>query len=577
MVVVMVGIRSPIIVCAGHVDHGKTTLLDSIRGTAVTKLEPGMISQHVGASYIPIDVVKKTCGQLLEKFKIKIDIPGLLFVDTPGHAAFTTLRKRGGAVSDLAILVIDINEGFQEQTDESLIILKEYKTPFVIAATKIDKIPGWHSIKNACVIDSLKEQRNDIKDELDKKIYNIVSQLVERGFDAERFDRIENFRKQIAIVPCSGITGEGVSELLMVLSGLAQQFLKDRLKLSERCRGTILEVKDVRGFGTTIDTIIYDGSLKKGNYLVIGGKEPIVTKIKALLTPRPLQELRIEKQFDSVDEVKAAAGIKIAAPDLDKVIAGSPIVVVKDEAEIEPVILELQKEIEEVQFSKEIDGVVVKADTLGSLEAMIKLLKEENIPIRKAEVGQINKSDIMEMQNIKDDLHRVVLTFNVKPLADIEELAKDMKIKIFYNNIIYRLIEEYNEWCHQRKERELTEKLQMVIRPAKVKILKGCIFRSSKPCIVGVEVLAGVLKPGALLKRENKIIGKIKELQREGQNIMEAKTRDRVAISMDEPIAGRTINEDDVLITVISAEDKKILQEIYDKLTEDEKALLEEL
>jgi len=577
MVVVMVGIRSPIIVCAGHVDHGKTTLLDSIRGTAVTKLEPGMISQHVGASYIPIDVVKKTCGQLLEKFKIKIDIPGLLFVDTPGHAAFTTLRKRGGAVSDLAILVIDINEGFQEQTDESLIILKEYKTPFVIAATKIDKIPGWHSIKNACVIDSLKEQRNDIKDELDKKIYNIVSQLVERGFDAERFDRIENFRKQIAIVPCSGITGEGVSELLMVLSGLAQQFLKDRLKLSERCRGTILEVKDVRGFGTTIDTIIYDGSLKKGNYLVIGGKEPIVTKIKALLTPRPLQELRIEKQFDSVDEVKAAAGIKIAAPDLDKVIAGSPIVVVKDEAEIEPVILELQKEIEEVQFSKEIDGVVVKADTLGSLEAMIKLLKEENIPIRKAEVGQINKSDIMEMQNIKDDLHREVLTFNVKPLADIEELAKDMKIKIFYNNIIYRLIEEYNEWCHQRKERELTEKLQMVIRPAKVKILKGCIFRSSKPCIVGVEVLAGVLKPGALLKRENKIIGKIKELQREGQNIMEAKTRDRVAISMDEPIAGRTINEDDVLITVISAEDKKILQEIYDKLTEDEKALLEEL
>ncbi|HKZ45260.1 MAG TPA: translation initiation factor IF-2, partial [archaeon] len=310
-------IRSPIIVCVGHVDHGKTTLLDKIRGTTVTKLEPGELSQHVGASYIPVGVVKNFCGELLSKMKIELNIPGLLLLDTPGHAAFITLRKRGGAISDIAILVVDITEGFQEQTDESLKILKEFKTPFVVAATKVDKVSGWYPYNNECFLESSSKQREETRDEVEKKLYNIVSQLAERGFDSERFDRIEDFKKQIAIVPVSGISGEGIAELLVVLSGLAQQFLKDRLELSNVAKGTVLEVKDVVGFGTTIDVILYDGWISKNDYLVIGGKSPIVTKIKALLRPRPLQELRVEKQFESVDKVYAASGIKIAASDLE--------------------------------------------------------------------------------------------------------------------------------------------------------------------------------------------------------------------------------------------------------------------
>jgi len=568
-------IRSPIIVTVGHIDHGKTTLLDKIRGTSVAKGEPGMMTQHAGASYIPIKTIKDMCVKLLEKMKIQINIPGLLFLDTPGHSAFITLRRRGGAVSDLAILVIDIIEGFKEQTDESLAVLKEFKTPFVVAATMIDKIPGWYPNPNNCFIDSFNKQSEDVKDELDRRVYQLVSQLSERGFNAERFDRVDDFTKQIAIVPCSGITGEGVADLLVVLAGLSQQFLKDRLELSKVGRGTVLEVKEVRGLGTTIDVILYDGKIEKGDTLVIGGKEPLVTKIKSLLEPRPLQELRVERQFQSIDEIKAAAGIKISAPNLEKVIAGSPLIVVKSEKEIEKAKRAVQKEIEEVEFIKGIEGVIAKADTLGSLEALIKLLGEDGIPVRKAEVGHVTKQDLIEAENVKDEVRKVILAFNVEILEEAKNLAKDLKIEIFQNNIIYRMIEDYKSWVYKAKEREIEEKLEKVTRPCELLILKGFVFRASSPAIFGVEVKRGLLRPGVLMKRiDGKIVGRIKEIQREGQTIKEAKKGDKVAVNMEEPTIGRQIDEGDTLVSVIGNKDLKVLKEIWDRLAEDERELL---
>lgn len=571
-------IRSPIIVTVGHVDHGKTTLLDKIRGTAVTRLEPGMLSQHVGASYIPMDTVKKFCENLMKKLKIEITIPGLLLLDTPGHAAFITLRRRGGAVSDLAILVVDITEGFQEQTDESLAVLKEFKTPFIVAATKIDKIPGWFPVENACFLDSFQKQGESVRDEEEKRMYQIVAQLAERGFNSERFDRIDDFKKQVAIVPCSGITGEGIAELLTVLAGLAQQFLKDRLEVSEVARGTVLEVKDTTGFGTTLDVILYDGTIRKSDFLIIGGKKPIVTKVKALLRPRPLQELRVEKQFESVKEVHAAAGIKIAAPDLDNVIAGSPIIAVSNEKEVEKAEREVQKEIEEVVFTRQVEGVVIKADTLGSLEAMIKLLTEEEIPIRKAEVGNVTKQDMVEAQNVSDSLRRVILVFNLKPSEEIRILAKDMSVEIFENNIIYRLMDDYKKWCYLKKEREMQEKLEKAVHPCQIKILKGYVFRVSNPAIFGVEVQKGLLKPGVNMKREDgRSIGRVKEVQKEGHAIKEAKAGEKVAVSMEEPTMGRQIQEGDVLISSLGENDIGILREVWDRLSEDERELLKSM
>jgi translation initiation factor 5B len=414
-----------------------------------------------------------------------------------------------------------------------------------------------------------------VKDEVDKRVYNIVSQLSERGFDSERFDRIDDFTKQIAIVPVSGSTGEGISDLLMVLSGLSQQFLKDRITLSDVGRGTILEVKETKGFGTTIDVILYDGQIRKGDYLIIGGKHPTVTKIKALLTPRLLQELRVEKRFESVDEISAASGIKISAPDLDNVIAGSPIIAVRTEQEVDNAKELVQMEVEEVEFSKSIDGVIVKADTLGSLEAMIKLLTQEGISIMKAEVGTINKEDVNELQSLKE---KIILAFNVKISDEIKNQAKDLEVKIFDNNVIYRLIEEYKEWTYQRKERELEKKLESIIRPVELKLLKGCVFRQSNPAIFGVEVVRGYLKSGVLMKREDgKFIGRIKEIQKEGQNVMEAKKGDKVAVSIEDVTIGRTINEGDIIFSVLHEHDLAVLREVWDRLSEDERNLLNEI
>jgi len=569
--------RQPIVAVLGHVDHGKTLLLDAIRGSTVNLMEPGQITQHIGASFIPIDIIKKFCGSLLDKFKIKITIPGLLFIDTPGHEAFTTLRKRGGSVADLAVLVIDINEGFQPQTDESLEFLKQFKTPFIVAATKMDLIPGWYPYKNQCFLDSFQKQSEDVQEDVEKKIYNIVSQLSLRGFEAERFDRIEDFKKQVAIVPTSGKTGEGVPELLLMLAGLSQQFLKGKLELSKKSRGTVLEVKEVTGLGTTIDVIIYDGTMKRGDHLIIGGKEPVVTRIKALLRPPVLRELRMEKKFESVNEVHASAGIKVSAPNLENVIAGSPIISVSDKPEIEEAKKAVQKEVEEVEFLKEGEGLIARADTLGSLEALIKMLKDKKIPIKKAEVGPGNKQDVIELDPVKDELKKVILAFNVNILPEAESLSRDHKIKIFKDKIIYRIVEDYQKWCSEEKERKELSKLEVIVRPCKFRILRGFVFRKRKPAVFGVEVLAGVLKPNAPIKNEEgKDIGKIKNIEKEGKIIPSAKTGDKVAVSMEEPTIGRQIMEGDVLITVITSANLKSLKEIKNRLHDDEISLLKE-
>ena len=569
-------IRSPIIVVVGHADHGKTSLLDRIRGTTVTGMEAGEITQHTGASYVPTDVIKGIAGNLLEKFKIDIKIPGLLFIDVPGHKAFFGMRKRGGSVSDMAILIVDANEGFQEQTYESLKILKDFKTPFVVAATKIDRISGWYPAENSSFLESFNDQRDDVKGEVENAVYKIVSQLSEKGFDSERFDRITDFKKQVAVVPISSKTGEGIPDLLMMVSGIAQQFLADKLEKSDEGKGSILEVKDYKGLGNTIDVILYSGSAKKGDYIIVGGREPVVTRVKALLEPRRMQELRTEKMFEPVDEVHAAAGVKINAPGLEDALAGSPVIFVSKESDVEAAKKEVQQEVEEVTFEKAVSGVTIRADTLGSLEAMIKILNEEEIPIRKAEVGNVNKQDVFETQNTKDRLRRVILAFNVQVPEDIGFSAKDLGVKVFNNQVIYRLVEDYQEWMKAEQGKALQEKTDAVTHPCEIKILKGCIFRQSNPAVFGVEVLRGVLKPGIFLEKDGKKIDRVKEIGKEGKPVSEAIRGDKVAVSLPSATVGRHINEGDTLRAYLTKTDLKTLKEIFSKLKEDEKDLLAE-
>jgi len=551
-------------------------LLDCIRGTSVTKLEPGELTQHIGASFIPRRVIESLSKDLLEKMKIHIEIPGLLFIDTPGHAAFISMREKGCNVADLAILVVDINEGFQEQTHESLKIIKEYKVPFVVAATKIDKIPGWKNQNTTSFLQSISKQEESVVEELDKKIYMIVASLAEYNFDSERFDRVTDFTKQIAIAPVSSITKEGIAELLALLAGLAQRFLREKMRCSGKAKGIILEVKEVKGLGLTLDVILYDGKLSREDYLIIGGKEPIVTKIKALLLPRPLQEIRVEKKFINVDEVAAAIGVKVVAQNLENAIAGMPIRATKDEKEIPKLIEEVRIE-KYVEFEKDPNGVIIKADTVGSLEAMVKLLEEAGIPIRKADIGNITREDFIEGELIQDKYRKVILAFNIKVDEQTINEAKSFGLKIFTSNVIYRIIEEYKQWIEEEKKKDVEAKLAILPRPVKLRVIPGAIFRNSKPAIFGVDVLEGTLKPGIRLKREGKVIGSVKEIQSEGRTIHQAIKGGRVAISIEEAIVGRNVFENDILISDLSREDVEKLKEVFDYLRDDEKNLLMEI
>jgi len=421
-------IRQPIVSVLGHVDHGKTSLLDYIRGTTVAARESGAITQHIGATEIPIEALQTVCGPLLKGKNFSL--PGLLFIDTPGHHAFTTLRSRGGSLADIAILILDITEGFKPQTYESINILKQYKTPFIIAANKIDAISGWKK-NNEVGKKRIESQIPKIQSMFEEKLFDMIGTLYDQGFQADLYYNIKDFRKTIGIIPISAKTGEGIPELLMILVGLAQRFLEEKLHTEEGpAKGTVLEVKEEVGLGTTIDAIIYNGTLTTKDTIAIGTSGmPVVTTIKALLKPKPMDEIRDPRErFDKVNAVHAAAGIKISSPNLDTVIPGAPLRVCNTNKE--EVVNEIQSQTK-IDISLDEKGIIVKADTIGSLEAVIKESRDKGIEIRKAEIGNVSKRDITEAEATTDHLNKVIFAFNVRVLPEAQEELHKTNVTIF--------------------------------------------------------------------------------------------------------------------------------------------------
>ncbi len=579
-------VRQPIVVVLGHVDHGKTTLLDKIRGTAIAKKEPGEITQHIGASIVPASVLEKISEPLRRFFpKLKIEIPGLLFIDTPGHELFASLRRRGGSVADIAILVVDVLEGIMPQTVEALMLLKERGVPFIVATNKIDKIPGWVSNPDTPFLENIRKQSPRAVNELENKVYAIIGKLYEYGYQAERFDRVRDFRTTIPIVPISARTGEGLPELLALIAGLAQQFMKKKLITgSEPAKGVVLEVKEEPGLGVSIDAIIYDGVIKRNDLFIVASKTGyIFTHVRGLLLPRPLQDMRMhEGKFISVEEVYAAAGVKIAAPGLEDAIAGSPLYVVPRPEDLDTYSKIVREEVSQVVFRSESDGIVVKADTLGSLEALVTALRRENIPIKLADVGNVSKNDVIEASVVKKSKpeYGVILAFNVKILEEARELAEREQVQVFSENVIYRLLENFLKWLRDYKLIENQKVLESLVRPAKIKILPGCVFRRSDPAIVGVEVVEGTIKPGYPLMRSDGVgVGSIMQIRDRDNVLKEARRGQQVAISIKGKIlVGRHVDEGDILYTDIPKEHVvQWLTAFSGKLTEDEKEALGEI
>jgi translation initiation factor 5B len=554
-------IRTPIVAVLGHVDHGKTSLLDRIRGSSVVSTEDGAITQHIGATVVPIDAIRKMSGSME---KLPLNVPGLLFIDTPGHHAFTTLRSRGGALADMAILVVDINQGFQPQTIEALQILRAYRTPFVVAATKIDRIHGWRAQKNDSFLAAFNRQNDRVQELIETKLYELVAKLSEFGFSCERFDRVSDFRRNLAIVPVSAHTGEGIAELLMVMIGLAQRYMEQDLALSVDGpgTGTVLEVKEERGLGTTLDVILYNGTLSVGDEIAIARVDGVgQTKVRSLLKPRPMKEILIEDRFERVKSVTAAAGIKVSAPNLEGVIAGSPLQVIRGDAE--GVKDQIRKEMEEIKVKLSPEGLMIKADTIGALEAICNELETKNIGVMRAEVGPVSRHDLIETETIKNQPYRVLLAFNTPLLPDAAEMVRDpsFAVKVFEGRVIYKLVDDYIAWRDELQRKAEKQKFEQIVMPAKIRILPHCIFRQSNPAVVGVRVLAGTLRSDVnLIQPDNKKVGHLKNIQCNQENIREAQAGAEVAISIEGATVGRQFDVGDDLLVDIPERHVKVLE-----------------
>lgn len=569
----------------GHVDSGKTSLLDRIRGTGVQGREAGGITQHIGASFLPTDTIKKTCGPLYKKLEeSENQVPGILVIDTPGHEVFTNLRARGGSAADIAILVVDVNRGFQPQTNESLKILQSRKVPFVVALNKCDQISGWRKSETTFISKAIKEQDASIQTDLDQKIYDVVGTLSILGYQSEAFYRVKDFKQEIAIVPISARSGVGIPELLAVLVGLTQQYLQKRLNQEQKDpRGIVLEVNDEVGLGQTANIILIDGSIKKGNSIVVAKRDSvIVIKPKAVLLPKPLDEMRDPRdKFKPVDKVDAAAGLKIASPDLEGVLPGSTLYIASNASDVEKYTKLIESEMKSVFIDTETNGIILKCDTIGSLEAIVEMLRRSQVPVAKADIGPVNRHDIMEAKAIKEKNRHlgVVLAFNVKILPDAKEESESSHIRLFEDRVIYSLIDNYNAWVEEDTAHEEDAIFAEFTPISKFTFLKGYVFRNNNPAVFGIRVDVGTLKHKIpFMNKDGRRVGIIHQLQHEGKTVTSAKQGQEVACSVQDVTIGRQIFEDEVYYTLPhSHEAKQILKKYMHKLSPDEQQVLNKI
>lgn len=562
-------IRQPIVTVCGHVDHGKTSILDALRGSSVTDTEAGGITQKISFTLYPAEQLKKACP-LIEKSGIKLDIPGFLFIDTPGHAAFTNLRKRGGGLADLAVLVIDINDGIKPQTAEVIQILKHNQTPFVIALNKMDNISGWNQ-RDDDLKKSIELQPANVRQNFDEKYYTLLGSLSSLGFDADLFYNISDFTQKIALVPCSARTKEGIPELTMVLCGLSQKYLSERLVLGEEAKGVVLEVKKEKS-GNYAEAILYDGKLGKRDEIAISSfsGEPLITRIRVLEEIEPLSA-----KFRSKESVHAATGLRIQIIEKSEILSGMPFISYKgNKEEIKET---FKKQISEnIQTEKQ--GIIAKADSLGSLEALLLLLKQNNIPVVKAGIGNVSKTDLISAKaNLKiNEIDAIVAGFNV----GIDEEAKEIQgnITVLTEEVIYKLIDDLNEFRNNKRKEIEKKRLMGLTTLCKLRILPQFIFRNSNPAVFGVRIEGGKLTSGLnLIDDKNEKVGRVKNIQSENKSVEESSEGLEVAISIPGLNFERRMKDIGFLYTDISESQFRNLKKNKDLLNQREINILQEI
>jgi len=532
-------LRCPVVCVLGHVDTGKTKILDKIRKTNVQDGEAGGITQQIGASYFPIDAITEKTLPVLKMMNEEYEVPGLLIIDTPGHESFTNLRTRGSSLCDLAVLVVDIMHGLEPQTIESIGLLKKRKAPFVIALNKIDRLYGWEPYPDLPVQMALEKQNDAVKGEFENRYHMVQGQLSEQGLNACVFYENKDMKTFLNMVPTSAISGDGMMDLLYLLSTLPAKMLVDKIMYHENLECTVLEVKAIEGLGTTMDVIVVNGRIKEKDTIVVCGLDgPIVTQIRSLLTPQPMKEMRVKTPYVHHTDIKGAIGVKISATGIERALAGSNLYVVGPDDDLEELKSEVMKDLGGIlrRVRKNEDGVYVQASTLGSLEALLEFLDKPGkdrdgnpnppIPVSGIGIGPVSKNDVMRCSvmlerdkewvkmcekeyaqtgewvsgnpmNSFREAYACILAFDVPVLKDAQIMANDTKIPIYTAEIIYHLFDAFTKRIADVKAKKKEEAKKKALWPCVFKIVsEQTVFNKKDPYILGIDVVEGTLKLG---------------------------------------------------------------------------------
>ena len=573
--------RSPICCVLGHVDTGKTKILDYIRKTNVQNKEVGGITQQIGASYFPIEDIRRRTMKISGKLDIDYKLPGLLIIDTPGHDTFTNLRERGTSLCDVAILVVDIMHGVEQQTIESIGILKKAQVPFVIALNKIDRLVDWKETKDEYIETTLTKQNKKTLDHFEERVKDIKYILAQYSVNALLYYKNQKKKKILSMVPVSAHTGEGIPDLLALIMFLTQKWMSKSLTLVGKLSCSVMEVKTERGIGTTIDVILSNGVLRVNDKIILATLNgTVTTSIRGLLTPKPLCELRVKGDYIHHKEIKASMGVKIIGNDLENVIAGTSLYKITERDTEESINKKKELAMQHVDevleslatnSSKTHDGgVYVKASTLGSLEALVKLLKSSDIPISLVGIGDLTKRDIIKTCALRDENEYshdpCIVAFNLNSKPDIEKMAEKEGIKVFKGEIVYNLVDMYKKYLETCKKEIEDDHTELNIYPCKLEILPQFVFAKRNPLIFGVKLLEGQLKIGTpiIIPEKNISLGNIVSIQKNNKELRrQIKIGEEVCVrieessssSVDKPkhyMYGRQFDEKDILYSNIN-------------------------
>lgn len=476
--------RPPVVTIMGHVDHGKTSLLDKIRESSIVSGEAGGITQHIGA------------------YQVEKNGKKITFIDTPGHAAFTEMRARGAAITDIVIIIVAADDGVMPQTKEAIDHAKAAKVPIIVAINKIDKPTA--------------------------NVDKVMTEMTDAGLTPDSWGGDTTFIK------ISALTGEGIDELLETILLTAEM---ENLKANPNryAMGSVIEAKLDKNVGSVVTLLIQNGTLRLGDNVVVGTtfgkvrtlKNDLGIEIASALPSTPVEITGLTELPSAGDKFMAFETEKQA-----KAIAETRKEKAKQKSNMAKESLSLDDLFSKIEGGKKEINVILKADVKGSEEAVKNSLLKINVEGVKVNVirsatGAITESDVV----LANASEAIIIGFNVRPSSKTKELAKEYNVDIRLHNIIYKVVEELESAMKGMLDPEYEEKVTGEIEVRK-------LFKFSKVgTIAGSYVTSGIVKSNskARLIRDGVVIydGAISSIQREKDTVKEVKQGFECGITLD--------------------------------------------